>query len=251
MSFSKGIISLLVNDCMDCTRGNADKENPLIWVNINTKDGSITSAKDEKYFSSNHLKAKYFSFVPGNPSLCVVMLRNQNIEKNPGKSTTFQLLQMKDAKITMLDEWVMDAQTQNTAAGNTLCYDDSFGHGITKISAMPDGKGFYLITIRDHRYSSCDTKGQKNWQYFFVMTMDANGKFIKNKFFPIFNPEKVMDAGDADISYKLSGNKLLVKSNFSKDYYINNKPDTDITTDRVPAVLTISPDLSTEFNEIK
>jgi hypothetical protein len=252
LSFSKNTISLLANNCHDCSRWSAKVNNTLQWININSKNGTSVSAFDEKYFSGNNLKPKYYKFLPGKAATyCVVMLNDRDIEKEPSKSNTFQLLQMKEDKIVTVQEWQMDKQTSKMPEGNTFCFDDIFGQGILDILPMPDNKGYYLIASRDYIFCACDNiKGPKKWQYFFVMTLGPDGKFIKQKFFPIHKPEKAYEVGKANILYKVSGADLIVQSFFSKEYYVNSKPADDNTMDKVNAVLIISPELDARFAEV-
>ena len=250
LAFSGQTVSLMINYCIDCSRGSATIENEFMWLNINTKTGVSASALDNRFFSTNRLKVKYLKFLPGQGNrYCIAMINNQTLGvKNPN-SNTFHLLEFKEGKIESVQSWEVDVNSfEDPGRKNTLCFEDIFGQGWLDI--LPNQNGYYLVATRDFKFCACDTKGQKRWPYFFVMSLDNTGKFGAWQYFPIFKTKDWTEGEKAKVYFRVSGETLEVLGNFHQEYYEDQTPVKVITSDPTPALLKINPSMGVKFKAL-
>lgn len=252
LAFSGQTVSLMINNCIDCSRGSAAIENEFMWLNINTNTGLSTSALDNRFFSTNRLKVKYLKFLPGQENrYCIAMINNQTLGvKNPN-SNSFHLLEFKEGKIESVQSWEVDVNSfEDAGRKNTLCFEDIFGQGWLDILPNQNRDGYYLVATRDFRFCACDTKGQKKWQYFFAMSLDKTGKLGDGQYFPILKTKDWTEGENAKVYFGVSGETLEVLGNFHQEYYEDQTPVKVITSGPTPALLKISPSMGVKFKTL-
>jgi hypothetical protein len=192
IAFRNQEIGMLVSACGNPSLGVADYAGcPLTYMELNTTTGKVNYFTDDNFFSTNNLKAKFFRFLPPNCSTTFIsMLNDRNLENRPPVANTFMSFEKKGTKISKIEGWTMEKEYRKNVQAGTFCFEDMYGNGRFNVLAMSNNNGYYLIAERDHDIDNCDASGRKDWHYFFVMTLDKNGKFISQKFFPINKPIK-------------------------------------------------------------
>lgn len=246
VSFAQNKLSVLIAFTEHRSKANDEVAEHLKY---DFSNGKLTSKNIQISFASKSEKVHYARFLPEQHDKLILFLKDFNTKFEFATASKVKLVDISGEKMKVLSEWKQPASKVNATETNALCINDMDGKSKVSVFKTTTGK-YILVATRDFIFCSCDRKGNKKWQYFFVMTIDKNNK-IKQEIIPIAKQKNFKEY--LPIKYYFKDDKLFVYSTFSLSYYKEGNTTIDPKTKEqgTKSVLEIDENLKTNFYEIK